>query len=87
MVELICLFLVAYALLAALFPHELAPFLITKPRGKKVGPSYWGVYPGISTDNDKHIGELELPAPRSRLTALVGSQRYSHGKGVGGDRT
>jgi hypothetical protein len=53
---------------------------LIKPKGKKVGSSYWGVYEGSRTDVS--VGEMEALAPSAKHRNIMGSATYAAGKGV-----
>ena len=51
-------------------------------RKKKVGPSYWGVYPGANPEDATNEVAIVLPKPCSALSVVAGSARYASGCAV-----
>jgi len=61
------------------------PELLTTPgqsanKKKKVGPTYWGVYPGSLTKEPDSFRTIELKAKNGKELVVAGSKMYASGK-------
>lgn len=76
-----CLFflVIGFAFLSVLWAQALN---VLKPRlniGRRVGPSYWGVYEGTPPVEDASMRTFELKPPSEIPKAVGGSSKYSRG--------
>jgi len=72
--------LVAAFLVAVIaFPEKICP-VHPMVKKKKVGSSYWGVYP--DADPEKSVGSVEVEPLVGKHKSVYGAVSYAQGKGV-----
>lgn len=59
-----------------------AQMKVLLPPGKKVGPSYWGVYDGSPAKEDTSLCTIAVRQPTFTEIITAGSSVYSKGKPV-----
>ncbi|HEY9871368.1 MAG TPA: hypothetical protein V6D08_19575 [Candidatus Obscuribacterales bacterium] len=79
-----CVFflVIGFAFVSLLWAQALN---VLKPRlniGRRVGPSYWGVYEGAPPIEDPSMRTFELKPPSDIPGAVGGSSKYSRGMPV-----
>lgn len=73
--------LVAYfSVMLVLEPFRFLPE--SKPKMKRVGASYWGVYVGSRLKESEEERTIEVKQPSRKETYIVGSSTYAQGRGV-----
>lgn len=63
------------------FPNLLFPTSAEKK--EKVGPVYWGVYDGLSTDEPETLKTIEIKKTPGKEKVVAGSGSYALGRGTG----
>ena len=69
-----------WLLLMIAFPEQLMP----QPKDKRtrVGPTFWGIYPGADPNEDESMVRIELTKPARKEKVIGGSAMYSTGRGT-----
>ncbi len=80
MLEIIATIAALYLLLSTAFPDRLLP--ASRPKAKKVGSSYWGVYEATPTEDAEDLKKIEAPHPARKERNVAGSQMYAMGRGT-----
>lgn len=71
---------VAAVILFTAFPH-----LLSAPGPEKkehVGPVYWGVYEGQSTEDPEALKKIEIKKSKRKDKVVAGSAMYAKGRGT-----
>lgn len=70
----------ASILLHIAFPNLILPE--EKPKKKRVGSTYWGVYDSVVTDEPEEMKTIEVPKAARKERVVAGSSMYAAGRGT-----